>query len=585
MTATKFAGIYVIWSVLWIVGSDYVMHVAIHGPNVAWKIESYKGCIYVLVSGMILLLAVRERDRKHKAERAANESMLRSLRQSGLIGTYQWDGEGRITNANNVFLNALGYTREELQSGKLTLKSLTPPEYWETDRIASQQVSERGYCALYEKQAICKDGSRLDVMVGRSLVEGFSNCGIGYALDITELKQAQVERQKLEQLLAQKEKLNALGKFAGGIVHDFNNLLSVIVGYSSLTESRLESGDPLRENTIQVLRAATKAQNLTRKLLAFSRKQVLNPELINLNELISDLHEILARVLDERIELKLRLGQDIGSIEADVSQIEQVILNLVINARDAMPNGGILTIETLNVIFPWPKPRPDQLSGEFIILRVNDTGIGMAPEIQSRIFEPFFSTKQKSEGTGLGLATVYGIVEQSGGRIEVESSVGQGSAFTIYFPRARARATSRKPVQPAVRTGVGSETILLVEDLDELREMIKVTLQSKGYRVIEARDGAEAVRVARSFGGEIQLVISDVVMPRLNGPEGVQQIREHRPNLKAIFITGYTEQPLEIRSAGPFSVTVEKPLRPEILLAKIREVLDYGRVPSVQSGR
>jgi two-component system cell cycle sensor histidine kinase/response regulator CckA len=359
----------------------------------------------------------------------------------------------------------------------------------------------------------------------------------------------------------------------------------VIIGYSSLTESRLGSDDPLRENTIQVLRAADKAKNLTRKLLAFRRKQVLHPELINVNELILELDGILSRVLDERIALKLRLGKGTGNIEADLSQIEQVIVNLVINGRDAMPNGGTLTIETLNVVFP-PNSKPDQLASESVVLRVSDTGMSMAPEIQSRIFEPFFTTKQKGGGTGLGLATVYGIVRQSGGHIEVESTVGQGSTFTIYFPRVRAhKPASRKPVQTAVPVSAGSETILLVEDLDELREMIKMTLQSKGYRVILARDGEEAVRVAKSVSGEIQLVISDVVMPRLNGPEAVQQIREQSRDLKAIFMTGHAEQPIEIQSAVPSSITLEKPLRPEILLAKIREVLEHDRVPDVQSGR
>jgi len=585
-TPTKFATIYVVWSILWVVGSDYAMQIIVQGPSVAWEIQLYEGGIYVLVSGSILFLALRERDRKHKAEHAASESMLRSLRQSGLVGIYQWNAEGRITDANGMFLNALGYTREELLSGQLNLKAITPPEYWEADRIAALQVRERGHCSLYEKQAVCKDGSRLDVLVGRSLIEGFSDREIGYALDITELKQFQAEKLKLEKLMAQKEKLNALGELAGGIVHDFNNLLSVIIGYSSLTESCLEPHDPVREHTVQVLRAADKAKNLTRKLLAFSSKQVLNSELINVNDVILELHGILSRVLDERIELKLRLGQSLGAIEADVSQIEQVVLNLVFNARDAMPDGGTLTIETSNVVFPWPNTTSDQLKGDFVVLRVSDTGIGIAPEIQARIFEPFFTTREKTGGTGLGLATVYGIVRQSKGHIEVESSVGRGTAFMIYFPHSRTlQFPSRKSVQTAFPVKTGSETILLVEDLDELRDMLTVTLQSKGYAVIQASNGEEAVQVARSFPGEIQLVVSDVVMPRMNGPEAVQRISEHRPSIKAIFITGYAEHPLEIKSAVPSSITVEKPVRPEMLLEKIREVLDFGRAPGIQSGR
>jgi two-component system, cell cycle sensor histidine kinase and response regulator CckA len=585
ITPTKFATIYVVWSILWVVGSDYVMQVMVQGPSVVWEIQFYEGCIYVLVSGFILFFALRERDRKYKADHAASESILRSLRQSGLVGIYQWNSDGRITDANGMFLNALGYTEEELRSGKLNLKAMTPQEYWEADRIAAQQVSERGHCALYEKQAICKDGSRLDVMVGRSLIEGFIDREIGYVLDITELKQSQAEKLKLEKLMAQKEKLNALGELAGGIVHDFNNLLSVIIGYSSLTESRFAPDDPFREHTVQVLRAADKAKNLTRKLLAFSSKQVLNFELVNVNELILELHGILSRVLDERIELKLQLGQNISNIEADPSQIEQVLLNLVFNARDAMPSGGTLTIETSNVLSPWPNSAPDQLKGGFVVLRVSDTGIGMAPEVQARIFEPFFTTKENSGGTGLGLATVYGIVRQSRGHVEVESTVGSGSTFAIYFPHSRTlQFPSRKTVPDAFPVKTGSETILLVEDLDELREMLAVTLRSKGYGVIQARNGEEAVQVARSFTGEIQLVVSDVVMPRMNGPEAFRRISEDRPNLKAIFITGYAENALEIKSVDPSAITVEKPVRPEMLLEKIREVLDLGHAPGMQSG-
>jgi two-component system, cell cycle sensor histidine kinase and response regulator CckA len=303
------------------------------------------------------------------------------------------------------------------------------------------------------------------------------------------------------------------------------------------------------------------------------------------NDLILELHGILSRVLDERIELKLRLGQSIGNIEADGSQIEQVVLNLVFNARDAMPDGGTLTIETSNVVFPWPNSTANQLKGEFVVLRVSDTGIGMAPEVQARIFEPFFTTRQKNGGTGLGLATVYGIVRQSKGHIEVESTVGHGTAFMIYFPHSRIMQTpSIKPVHTAFPIKPGSETILLVEDLDELREMLSVTLRSKGYRVIQARNGEEAVQVARSFHGEMHLVVSDVIMPRMNGPEAVRRISKDRPNLKAIFITGYAEYPLEIKATVPFSITVEKPVQPEMLLKKIREVLDSGRAPGVQSG-
>jgi PAS domain S-box-containing protein len=570
VTPKRFAAIYAIWSLLWVLGSDFVLHVLIHGPNVAWKVQSYKGIIYVLVSGLIIFLAVRERDRRHRAERASTESMLRSLRQSGLVGIYEWDAQGRIIDANNMSLAALGYTREELSDGKLTRERLTPPEYWEADRIASQQVAAYGHCALYEKQVICKDGRRLDVLVGRSLLEG-SDGGIGYALDITELKSTRKDKENLEKQLAQVEKLNALGQLTAGIAHDFNNLLSVIIGYASVAES--QSNRPLSESVTQVLHAAEKARNLVRKLLAFGRKQLLNPEIVNVNELISELHGILSRLIDERIELVLRLGQDVGAIEADPSQIEQVILNLVINARDAMPNGGTLTIETLSTASP-PGFRPSDKASSFVVIRVTDSGMGIGPDVLPHIFEPFFTTKQEVGGTGLGLATVYGIVKQTGGNIDVESVPGQGSVFTVTVPRVRtAAAVIGQPLRRELRGLTGTETILLVEDLDELREMMSMILQSKGYHVLQAGDGEDAVQTARSFKQKIDLVIADVVMPHLNGPDAIQQIRQHRPHVKVIFITGYAEQSL-IERVIPSSEILEKPLRPDTLLAKVRALLD-----------
>jgi CheY-like chemotaxis protein len=306
---------------------------------------------------------------------------------------------------------------------------------------------------------------------------------------------------------------------------------------------------------------------------------------MNVNATIFEMCDVLSGVLDERIALVLRLDQELGNIEADPSQFEQVLLNLIVNARDAMPHGGTVTIETLNIALPGPASRPDQLVGEFVAIRVIDTGTGIDPEVQSRIFEPFFTTKQESGGTGLGLPTVYGIVRQSGGDMEVNSTRGAGSTFTAYFPRSHARQTScRKPAQSAFLAATGSETVLLVEDINELREMMDVTLQSNGYRVIGARDGEDAVRKANSFDGAIHLIVTDIAMPRLNGPEAVLQIRRNRPNIKAIFITGYAEQAPDQEAKVRFSVTLEKPVQPQSLLAKIREILDEQPAPDCQAG-
>jgi PAS domain S-box-containing protein len=571
ITAIKFATIYVIWSLCWVLGSDFLTHIILHGPTVEWRVQSFKGVTYVLVSGFILLLSIRERDLKHKAERAANESMVRSLRRSGLIGIYEWRTDGSIIDANSSFLEALGYSTEDLKAGKLMMRGLTPREYWERDNIAAQQVTDTGHCGLYEKQVICKDGRRLDVLVGRSLLNGYSDRGIGYAADITELKAAQAEKSKLADQLLQAEKLNALGKLAGGVAHDFNNLLSVVVGYASLAESRLPTGDPVRNHATQILCAADKAQKLVRKLMAFSRKQKLVPELINVNPLIMELHGILDRILDKRIEVVFRLDPALGHINADASQVEQVIMNLVLNARDAMLEGGILTIETMNVKLPQ-EPTRMELADDFVMIRVKDTGTGMSPEVRARIFEPFYTTKQESGGTGLGLATVYGIVNQSGGRIEVESAAGHGSTFTVYFPRAHgARLSAPESAQPSPE--FGKETILLAEDRQDVREMLTLTLKSNGYNVIETGDGETAVNKAQTFAGDIHLMITDIIMPYLSGADAVRRIRQFRPDLKVIFITGYAEEPYT-QPAVPFSVTLEKPLRPDVLLTRIRQLLD-----------
>jgi signal transduction histidine kinase/CheY-like chemotaxis protein len=440
-------------------------------------------------------------------------------------------------------------------------------------------MASRGRSHLYEKEVIRKDGERLQALVGRALLEGSKDRGIGYAIDISEMKELKAKQAQLEHQLLQSEKLNALGQLAGGIAHDFNNLLSIIIGYTSLTESKLGGASSVRENTTQVLKAADSAKNLIRKLLAFSRKQILNPELLNVNELISELSGMLTRVLDERVKLELRLGSKVGNIEADRSQIEQVILNLVVNARDAMPHGGVLTIDTFSANFP--QDAHPELEGEYEAIRVSDTGLGIDDSVRLRIFEPFFTTKQESGGTGLGLATVYGIVKQSGGHIDLESKLGEGSSFTIHFPKARALTIVGQTAGPAVTaSAAGSETILLIEDLTELREMIATMLRSKGYNVLQARDGADAVSIAASHFAPIDLIVTDVVMPKLNGPEAVRQIRTRRAGVKAIYITGYSNQSMTAEDYSSNSITVEKPIRPDTLLAKIRELLDQDQASS-----
>jgi len=574
VTAGGFAILYVFWSVLWVVVSDYVMHLVIHGPNIEWRIESYKGLVYVLVSGLILFLAIRERDRKHKAERARNEGIVQSLRESGLLGIYEWRTDGRITDANSTFLESLGYTRDELTSGKLTQQVLTPAEYRELDQIAGAQALEAGRCTLYEKEIMRKDGSRLPVLVGQARLGHSKDCGVGYALDLSHRKQIEAQHELLQRQLSQSEKLNALARLAGGIAHDFNNLLSVIVGYAGLLQSRLgPEKSELGDDIAHILKAAEKAKNLSRKLLAFGGRQIYHPERLNLNELISEWYDMLSRVLEERVQLKLQLGSKAGYIEAERSQIEQVIVNLVVNARDAMPNGGVIAIHTFSSMFP--NTTHSELQGEYAAVRISDTGTGISEELRGKIFEPFFTTKQESGGTGLGLATVYGIVTQLGGHIDVDSKVGEGSAFTVYFPTVYAPELFTKKAVRRIASSGGSETILLAEDMPEIRHMIAGVLESHGYKVLEAKDGYEAVKVAASHGGAIHLLLTDVIMPNLNGPEAVRIIRAGRSNAKVIYMTGYSDEVLANESDKKL-VVLEKPIQLDEMIAKIRELLDQS---------
>jgi PAS domain S-box-containing protein len=391
------------------------------------------------------------------------------------------------------------------------------------------------------------------------------------------------EHQRLEEQLRQAQKMEAIGRLAGGIAHDFNNLLCIITGYTALVVGSLPPDDTAGEFLDEVAKAAERATALTQQLLAFSRKQMLVPRVLNLNTLLTDLDKMLRPLLGEDVELSLSLGAALHSIKADQNQIEQILMNLAVNARDAMPRGGRLSIATANVALDAESLRdsPEIAPGDYVCLEVSDTGCGMDREVLGHLFEPFFTTKEQGKGTGLGLATVFGIVKQSSGHIHVQSAPGQGTTFRIYLPRFHPSETAEAaaPSVPSAPRG-GKETLLVVEDEDGLRSLAIHTLRQRGYHILEASDGEEALEVSRRYAKPIHLLVSDVVMPRLSGSDLAARLLVERPDLKVLFMSGFTDSALFRH--GILSGEVEcllKPFAPKDLAEKVREVLD-GTTPA-----
>ena len=394
----------------------------------------------------------------------------------------------------------------------------------------------------------------------------------GLTLDITASKEAELAREQLEEQLKQSQKLESLGRLAGGVAHDFNNLLNVVIGYASLLQSDPDERK-LHERAAEILKASDRATSLVRQMLAFSRRQVLQLDTTDLNEIITDLSTMLRRVIGEDIELRVQTASDLPSVMADASQIEQVIMNLVVNARDAMPRGGQLTIATTTTELNEEQARSFRLaSGPYVEFRVNDTGHGMDLDTQAHIFDPYFTTKERGKGTGLGLATVHGIVAQSGGAMLVQSEVGVGTTFSVYLPAIKKTAqVVTPPLVLKPKTGTAG-TILLAEDEESLRTLTKEVLQSAGYTVLEAANGASALETASLHHGTVQMLITDMVMPGMHGSDLAVRIQEKYPGIRVLCITGYAE-PSIVKDLG--TAILEKPFTPDALLSKVDEILSH----------
>ena len=475
--------------------------------------------------------------------------------------------EGRYLDVNESFLRVTGYRREEvIGHTSLELKFWTRP----ADRAKLvEMLWEHGCVRDLEITYRTKSGEeRIALDSAEALEIAGQECIIAILRDITEKK-------FLEKQLRQTQKMEAVGQLSGGIAHDFNNLLGVIIGYSEILEQRLPQNDPLRKECGQIKKAGQSAASLTRQLLAFSRQQVLEPKVLDLNSIVLHVEKMLRRLIGEDIDLKATMGAGLGCIKADQSQVEQVIMNLAVNARDAMPHGGKLLIETANVDLDedYARRHHPQKPGAYVLLTVADTGMGMDAETQSRIFEPFFTTKELGKGTGLGLSTVYGIVRQSGGHIWVYSEPGQGTRFKIYLPRIKQPVHLEKPVPGLAEPSRGAETILLVEDEDALRELTRSLLEGGGYTVLEAERPDKAIEIAVRHGGPIHLMLTDMIMPGMNGRVLAANLAAVRPEMKLIFMSGYTgfTHPGLADSGVTF---LAKPFTRDGLLRKLHEVLE-----------
>ncbi|MDQ3997947.1 MAG: PAS domain S-box protein, partial [Gemmatimonadota bacterium] len=507
-----------------------------------------------------------------RRERLAGEARYRRLVETAHEGVWTIDKDLRTDYVNPRMAEMLGYLPEEMIGRSLI-------DFTDEDEIDSveehMQRRRQGVAEAYEVALRRKDGTKVWTFISASPILDESGAYAGSLGMVTDM----TEHRKLEAQVRQTQKMDAVGQLAGGVAHDFNNLLTVIKGFTGFLLEDLADGDARRDDVKEIDQAATRAAALTRQLLAFSRRQVLEPRVLDLNGLVTEFEKMLRRLIPADVAIRTKLVPELGLVEADPGQLEQVLMNLAVNARDAMPDGGTLTIETENAeldrTYDSGHSPATIVPGPYVLLLVSDTGCGMDKATQARIFEPFFTTKEKGKGTGLGLSTVYGIVKQSGGYVWVYSEPGRGTTFKVYLPRVQAESgvsVRGAAGNPARR---GSETILLVEDDDAVRAMARRILRRDGYRVLEATTGAAALRICAETGEAIDLILSDLVMPEMGGRELASRVRAQHSGARLLFMSGYTEEAAMQRSVLDSSEAfLSKPFTPEALTRKVREVLD-----------
>ena len=506
---------------------------------------------------------------------------LQTLSENAPFGMLMIDKDGTYKYINPKFTELFGYDLNDIPNGKTWFRKACPDPTYRHHVISTWIDDLEGFKSGGRKPRTfnvrCKDGTEkiinfipVQLETGESLVA---------CEDITELKRSEDERAVLQEQLRQSQKVEAIGRLAGGIAHDFNNLLTVIKGYSQLSRIGLKEGDTLKGNINEIQSAADRAAGLTRQLLAFSRRQVMEMKVLDLNTLLRDLEKMLRRIIGEDIEMVIQLAEDLGRVRADVGQIEQVIMNLAVNAKDAMPSGGKLTIETADVELDesYARSHVDVKPSHYVMFSVSDTGVGMTSGVRERIFEPFFTTKEKGKGTGLGLSTAYGIVKQSNGHIWVYSVQGKGTTFKIYLPRVNEPLGEIRKEVLKEELPRGNETILIVEDEEEVRRLAGKILEKQGYRILETFNGNDALLACERREGPIHLVLVDVVMPGMSGSELARLLKPLYPEIKILYMSGYTDNAIVRHGVLEKGINyIQKPFTMEGLARKVREVLDKG---------
>ena len=533
--------------------------------------------------------AWRELRERRNAESALRESehRFRAIIDSVNDAILVHDANsGVIVDLNPRTMEMFGYTREEMCRLSISELSVAESSYTQERALDLIRTAASGMPSVVEWHSRRKDGSDFwsEVSLRRADFDGVARVVV-VVRDITERKAAEEARAKLEAELQHSQRLDSLGRLAGGVAHDFNNLLTVINGYAQLLLESQQSSRLQQEQLSWIVQAGTRASSLTTQLLAFARKQMVIPKPTDLNSIVLEVAEMLRGIIGDSIAVELRLGNELGRVMVDAGQVHQVLVNLAINARDAMPEGGRLVLESRNVTLDqaFCEGHPEVTSGDFVMLTVSDTGQGLDAVTRQSIFEPFFTTKPKGQASGLGLATVHGIVRQSRGCITLESEIGSGTAFHVYFPRYTETETSAPVEALTVRQAAASETLLVVEDRADVRGFIGSVLRDAGYRVLEAADGPAALGLADGHDGQIDALITDVDMPGMNGLELAKKLTAARPTMKVLFVSGYADDIVaQNGSIKPGISVLSKPFAPTALLERVRGVLDPGGV-SVES--
>jgi PAS domain S-box-containing protein len=500
-----------------------------------------------------------------KSSHGARDEKFRLFFQDNPQPMWVFDrGSLELLEVNQAAIGLYGYTRDELLAMRIT--DLLPAE--DVAAVVEGLRHEDTLVQPLEWHHRVKGGQLIDVeAMTHQIRYARRHATLAVLIDVTRRKQ-------LEAQLLQAQKMEAVGMLAGGIAHDFNNLLTIINGYSQLLLASLTQGDRNRTAVEQIMKAGDRAAALTRQLLSFSRRQSMQPKVLDVNTLVGSLAVMLRRLIGEDIDLRLELAPDAGQVHADAGKIEQVIMNLAVNSRDAMPHGGTLTIQSANVELDenYTATHTRVKPGSYVMLAVNDTGLGMDAETRARLFEPFFTTKGQGRGTGLGLSIVFGIVRQTGGNLEVASEPGAGTSVRVYLPRVEQPAVpeTESPVAVAER---GTETILLVEDEDMVRKLVRETLEQEGYKILEAADPERALKISRTYEGLIHLMITDVVMPQESGRSLALRLAQHRPDMKVIYMSGYSDASIAGSEELAAAEFLQKPFTPAVLARKVRAVL------------